>query len=178
MNLEMVCTCKLSGVRKAEDRRVRIAERMQLPRMSDLATAIVLSLAFDFGCDAWILADVWFGVSVETALVPDGISVECDHPIDGLAATWERLAEFFPHCVSVGPGLDPSARECSAELLAACFATDVPYQDHRRTVHEGKDGWCDDCSRIHNPYVDAHVVLDEAWGSNSLEPAIGAAYGE
>jgi len=177
MDLEMVCTCGLDGVREAEERRLRIAERMQLPRMSDLATALVLSLAFDFGCDAWLYADMWFGLSLETSLVPEGVYVECDHPIDGLAAAWEALAERFPERVSLGPGLDPETRKRSAELLAACVAADAPYREHRKTVHEGKDGWCDDCSRIHHPYVEAHIALNEAWGSKTLEPAVNAAFG-
>lgn len=177
MNLEMVCTCGVKFVAKAEERRVRVAERMQLPRMSDLATALVLSLAFDFGCDAWIMADMWFGLSLETALVPEGVYVECDHPIDGLAAAWEALAERFPERVSLGSGLDPEARKRSTELLAACVAADVPYREHRKTVHDDKDGWCDNCSQLHDPYVEAHVALDEAWGSETLERAVNAAFG-
>lgn len=177
MNLEMVCTCGVKFVAKAEERRMRVAERMQLPRMSDLATALVLSLAFDFGCDAGLMAGMWFGLSLETPLVPEGVYVECDHPIDGLASAWEALAERFPERVSLGHGLDPEARKQSAELLAACVATDAPYREHREMVHDGKDGWCDDCSRIHHPYAEAHVVLDEAWGSKTLEPAVNAAFG-
>lgn len=178
MNLEMVCTCGVKFVAKAEERRVRVAERMQLPRMSNLATALVLSLAFDFGCDAWLMADVWFGLSLETSLVPEGVYIECDHPLDGLAAAWEALVERFPERVSVGPGLDPEARKRSAELLAACFAADVPYREHRKAAHEGKDGWCDNCSRIHHLYVEARVALDEAWGSETLGLAVKDAFGD
>jgi hypothetical protein len=179
MSLEMVCTCSLSGICSVEDRRLRIFRRMNLANMADLATAIVLSLAFDFGSDAWISADMWFGVSLDTPLDPDGVYIECDHPADGLAAIWEYLAERFTERVSVNGGAcDPNAEQRSAELFAQCIATDAPYQEHRATVHEGKDGWCDECTRIHHPYVEAHVAIDNAWGADTLDKAVDAAFGE
>ena len=39
MELDMPCTCGIKGVREAEARRFRIAERMQIPRMPDLGNA-------------------------------------------------------------------------------------------------------------------------------------------
>lgn len=175
MNLDMVCTCDVELVAGAEQRRLRVAKRMRLPRMSDLATAVVFSLAFDFGCDVHLSGNMWFGLSLETTLVPDRIYVECDHPLDGLLASWEALAELFPERVSVGSRLDPNALKRATVLLAECVAADAPYREHRRVAHESKDGWCDECSRLQDPYVAAHVALDEAWGSGTLEAAVEAA---
>jgi hypothetical protein len=181
MNIEMICTCQLSGIREVEDRRLRIFRRMNLANMADLATAIVLSLALDFGADAWISADMWFGVSVETPLVPDGVGIECDHPADGLAAIWERLAERFPERVSFSPNANEIgqhvAHRVSAATLAPCANIDVKKHWHHAThgnkyVHE-----CADCRVFMDLAVNAHVALDQAWGSEDLEPAIAEAFG-
>ncbi len=181
MNLEMPGTCRIEGIREVEARRLRIAERMQLPCMSDLGNALALAFAFafDFGCDAWPYADHWFGLVVETEIVPGGVSVDCDHPIDGLASIWEHLAERFPERATVGPGLDPEIRKRSAELLATCEALEVPRDAHHATIPE-KDQpshWCDTCKVLMDPYVDAHVALDAAWGAESFEAAVEDAYG-
>lgn len=180
MNIEMVCTCKIDGVREVEARRLRIFQRMCLAQMADLATAIVLSLAFDFGCDAYLAADHWFGLSIETLLVPDGIHVDCDHPADGLAAVWEALADKFPERVTVrttGPiTLLQNVARTSNAMLATYESAKMKGDEHYATHDNDYKSGCDECRANMDAYVGAHVLLDKAWGSNFLDPAIDAAY--
>ena len=105
MNMEMVCTCGADGVREVEERRLRIFRRMRLENMENLTEAVVLSLAFDFSCDANVYVDMWFGIAFETPLLPDEkLFLPCDGPHDGFAAIWEMLSERFPERVTAAPG--------------------------------------------------------------------------
>lgn len=180
MNLEMVCTCSIDGVREVEARRLRIFQRMALASMSDLATAIVMSLAFDFGCDAYLSADHWFGLSIETPLVTEDVYIECDHPADGLAAVWEVLADKFPERVTVrtsGPiTLTQDVGRTSNALFAVYEAAKTKATKHYATHGGDYKMGCDECDANMNAYVDAHSVLDSAWGSDSLNQAIKEAY--
>lgn len=180
MNLEMVCVCSIDGVREIEALRLQIFRRMGLSDPKDLTTAIVLSLAFDFQCDAYIAADQWFGLSVETPLVPDGVHVECDHPADGLAVVWERLADRFPERVSVArngePGSLQPVAKASNTRLAHYEALYAKKEEHYATHGNDYVSGCDDCKANMSLSCAARVAMNEAWGLDVLEPAIEAAY--
>lgn len=177
----MICTCDADGVRAVEASRIRIFKRMGLADMRDLATAIVLSLAWDFGAEAWIGADMWFGVALATPLVPDGLSIECDWPWDGLAALWEQLAERCPERVTVREQSAVEARvaeRISAAMLAQYEAAYAVYDAHREAAHDGPNDCppCEDCSVLMTLYINARHSLAEAWGSRDLEDAMEQAF--
>lgn len=151
--------------------------------MGSLTTSIVLSLAFDFHAEAYICADMWFGVTVETPLVPDGLWIECDWPGDGLAALWEQLADKFPERVSVKA--DASAarvrvmERISIGLLAQYERAESTYREHRAAAHRDANDCppCEDCEVFLSLMVTAHRTLDDAWGASTLDKAVKEAFG-
>lgn len=177
--LEMVCTCDADGFREAEARRIRIYRRMGLLDMGDLTTAIILSLAFDFGADADIGADMWFGVSVVTPV--GDVYVECDAIEDGLAAAWEHLAEAHPQRVSV---CDRARRELrvaermSAGMLAWYEGAETAYRAHRAAAHRDNNDCppCEDCSVLLGLSITAKLTLQESWGAEVVERAAAKAF--
>lgn len=181
MELDIVCTCGVEGVREVEARRMRIFHRMGLDDMDELHTAIILSLAFDFQAKAYICADMWFGVDVESPLLEGGIGIQCDCPWDGLAAIWEHLATQFPDRVQVKP--DPRAMcvratgRISAALFSIYETAEAGYRAHR-TAHKDERDWCEDCEVLQSLSIIAHRTLDEAWGSDVLDEAVKQAFGE
>lgn len=182
MKLKMICTHEAAGVHDAEARRLRIFHRMGLDDMSDLTTAIILSLAFDFQAEAEIFADQWFGVSISSPLLKEDIWIECDHPADGLAALWEHLAEHLPEKVSVKAG-DPAAarrvtERISAALLAQYDNAEASYQTHRKAAHNGPNDCprCEDCTVGLALSITAHLTLDRSWGSEVLDVAVEKAF--
>lgn len=178
--LDMVCTCEVDGVRETEARRLRIFHRMQLDDMKDLTLAVALSLTFDFQASADVAADMWFGVSLDTPLLKDGLYIQCDWPYDGLAALWEQLAAQFPERVSVNPNRQAEhavAERASAELLAQYEVAEAAYRSHRTTVHPKDDSpRCKDCDALMETYIRAHKALDEAWGAKALDGVIDRAF--
>lgn len=181
MQLEMKCTCHISGIQEAEERRERIFLRMGLSSTEDLTTAIVLSLAFDFQADAEIDADQWFGISLTSPLLDESIWVECDWPLDGLAACWEVLAERFPERATSAVVVDQDQRQAAQAtvkgLLKAFAQADGAYRQHRDQEHPNPaDDWCPTCRELGAVSIDTHTALDEAWGSDSLNPAIDAIF--
>jgi hypothetical protein len=182
MELEMICVCGAEGVREVEARRLRIFRRMGLDDPGDLTTAIVLSLAFDFQAEAHIAADQWFGVSLTTPLVENGAYVECDWPYDGLAALWEKLAEAFPDRVTVKAGTSAPhvrvAERLSEAFLVQYEAAEAKYREHRAAAHRDDNDCppCEDCSVYRALSIQAHRVLDDAWGSDVLDQATREAF--
>lgn len=182
MELDMVCVCEADGVQDAEARRLRIFHRMGLDEMSDLTTAIVLSLAFDFQGEADVYADQWFGVYLSTPLLEDGVSASCDWPYDGLASIWEYLAEKFPERVTVNP--NPQAdkvrvvERISAALLAQYEQAEAAHQAHREAAHQGDNDCppCEDCSVGSYLAMTAGHTLDQCWGSRVLDVVIDKAF--
>jgi hypothetical protein len=185
---EMICTCQAEGVREVEARRLRIFKRMGLDDISDLTTAIILSLAFDFQADASIAADMWFGVYLDTPLIKDtpsaarGLSIECDWPHDGLAFLWEQLAEKFPERVSVKQGTSATAIRVTERISAAMLSNyeedEAAYRKHREEAHNGPNDCppCEDCSVLLTLRTISHHALDEVWGSGVLDRAIEKAW--
>jgi hypothetical protein len=180
MELPMVCTCRTDGIREVEDRRLRIFRRMRLKDMNDLAEAIVLSLAFDFQCDAEVYVDQWFGIGLETPLVDKSLFVPCDDPADGFAAVWEHLAERFPERVTK-MDREPNARAAeriSAALFERCVVTERDYEGHREGAHDGPNDCppCEDCDVLLTLMISAHIALEMAWGRRSLDACVEAAF--
>jgi hypothetical protein len=155
---------------------------MGLEDMGDLTTAIILSLAFDFGADAEIFADMWFGVALRTPLLEKGLSVECDWPYDGLAVLWESLAEQFPDRVSVNLNPQPMQvsvmERLSAALQAQYETAEATYRAHRVEAHKDDNDCppCEDCSVYQALSITAHRTLDEAWGSEATQQAAEKAF--
>lgn len=180
--MDMICTCDAEGVREVEERRLRIFRRMGLEEMEDLTLAIILSLGCDFQVDAELYADMWFGLSISTPLLEEGLFPTCDWPGDGLAAAWEYLAEKFPDQVSVKPDTSPArvrvAERVSAALLLAYEEAEAAYREHRAEAHDGPNDCppCEDCSTLLTLSVTAHHTLDVSWGSRGLEKAVEEAY--
>ena len=182
--LEMVCVCGIDGVRGVEARRLRIFRRLGLDDMGDLTTAIIFSLAFDFGADVEIGADMWFGVSVTSPLVEDGIYIQCDWPGDGLAAIWEHLVEKFPE-VATAKSVETLSHvrvteRVSAALLSHYESVEAAYRAHREAAHAGPNDCppCEDCAVGLSLKVAAHQTLDRVWGAGELDPAIEKAFEE
>lgn len=181
MSEEVICTCNADGIREVEARRLRIMRRMRLNRAADLTSAIVLSLAFDFRADAWISADMWFGVSLETPLHSDGLYVECDWPGDGLAFMWEKFADMFPECVTVNVGAwfaDIQAVEATAyDLMKEVDRGEKDREVHKLEKHAGEYVHeCAECRDGIDRAVAAHHALEDFWGAESLDLAIDKAF--
>ena len=170
---QMICTCELDGMREVETRRLDVMRRLGVPRMENLTSAVIFSLAFDFRADADIAADMWFGTGIETPLVPAGLFVQCDWPEDGLAYLWTVLADAFPEVVTKGPATEEDfavAARASADLLAAKAAHRATHSDSRSTCGE-----CDVCT---DAWVARLHSVREAWGSAVLDKAIDIAFGD
>jgi hypothetical protein len=179
----MICTCNVDGMREVEERRLRISQRMGLSSGRDLTSAIIFSLAFDFGADGWLDADMWYGVGLKTPLM-EGLYIECDHPGDGLAALWEELAEKFPERVSVEPNMkDRHIRitdRISAWLFANYVHVDDVYRAHRVSTHKDNNDCppCEDCDVFRSLISMTRAALEGAWGLDVLDKAIDKAYSE
>jgi hypothetical protein len=182
MEITMQCICGEYGVRAAEERRLRVFERLGVARMNDLLTAVVFSLAFDFGCTAGILADQWFGVSVRSSLDTEGIFVPCDAVSDGLLAAWENLAGRYPERVTTNParssGSVTIARVVSGVLIAQYGAVERAHREHRRAAHKDDNDCppCVDCEVGMTLRSIAMASLGIAWGERVLDPAIEKAF--
>lgn len=184
MSFDMVCVCSVEGVREVEARRLRIFKHFGLDDMGDLTTAILFSLAFDFGATVDLAADMWFGVGLSTPRLDKNLYIECDWPGDGLAVLWEHLVEKFPEAASVKGAATPShirvTERISAALLAQYESAEAAYRNHRKEAHAGPNDCppCEDCAVGMSLRVAAHQTLDRAWGADVLEPAISKAYEE
>lgn len=182
MELPMVCTCSADGVREVEERRLRIYRRMGLRHPLDLAEAIVLSLAFDFGCEANVDADQWFGISFHTPLLGDGFQT-CDDPFDGFAMIWELCAEKDPDRVTHADRASViqvgAAARVSEALLARYLLDDRTYRDHRAAAHAGPNDYppCEDCETLLTLSVSSQHAMSSHWGSRSLDTCVDAAFG-
>ena len=177
----MVCTCRAEGVREVEARRLRIFGRLRPGSMRDLTEAVVLSLAFDFSCEADVYADMWFGIAFKTPLLGKvGWFIPCDAPHDGFAAIWEMLDARFPSLATRAPERPPRQTEerISAALLARYEETERAYREHRAARHGGPNDCppCEDCDVLLSLCVSAHSALDAEWGSRSLDACVEAAY--
>lgn len=186
MNFPMVCTCHYKDVVTAEKRRLRIFERMKLRSMENLTTAIILSLAFDFGADVSLAADMWFGISLTTPLIKEDLYIECDYPEEGLAFLWEYLAKRFPGRVSVSNNKNAErhlavAKGVSEFLLNSHIVADKRYRaftaKQKRLKREYTDYQNDPELTISIELCSAtkNLLLHE-WGSDVMRPAIERAY--
>lgn len=133
--------------------------------------------------EAEIYADQWFGVSIKTPLVEKDLYIECDDPMDGLAALWEELAEKFPERVSVNQGTSAMGvrvmERISKGLLLNYEIAEADYRSHRAAAHKDDNDCppCEDCSVLMSLSITAHRVLEEAWGSRDIEKAVEKAFG-
>lgn len=181
MELPMVCTCDGDGVREIEERRVRIYRRMGLRHAYDLAEAIVVSLAFDFGCEADVDVDQWFGISFHTPLLGDGFQA-CDDLFDGFAAIWEACAEKDPGRVtSANKTTDlhtKAVERVSATLFVRYIRDELVYRDHRTTAHAGPNDYppCEDCETLLSIMVSSSHALSHHWGRSRLDACVDAAF--
>lgn len=182
MQLPMVCTCSAEGVREVEERRLRIYRRMGLRHPSDLAEAIVLSLAFDFQCEADVDADMWFGISFHAPLLGDGFQT-CDDPFDGFATIWEMCADKEPSRVTNAGRASAihvgAAARVSETLLARYLHDEKTYRDHRAAAHEGPNDCppCETCEVLLTLSVSSQHAMSTYWGSRSLDACVDAAFG-
>ena len=182
MRLDMVCTCSADGFKEAEERRLRIFHQMGLDEPRDLTEAIILSLAFDFQADAVVEADQWFGVSVVTPLIPDGIYIECDWPSDGLASVWEHLADKFPERVSVKQNTSAYrvrvAERVSSVMLERYETAEAMYRSHRTGAHKDDNDCprCEDCDVLKLLSILAEHSLQRYWGSEVMTKAVEEAF--
>jgi len=185
----MVCTCERDGVREVEDRRLKIFRHMRLHEMGSLTQAIVLSLAFDFECDAEVDVDQWFGIFLKTPLLNEGVFIPCDGPQDGFAAAWEMLDQRFPGRASVsemkgkpqalcGEDRAAVAQRISAKLFQIYDEFAVAYRKHRDEAHQDSNDCppCEDCEVLLSLRVSAHHALDGEWGSQDLDTCIQAVF--
>jgi len=183
MKLDMVCTCRREGMREVEDRRLRIFKLMNLFEMRDLHEAIVMSLAFDFECDAEVYVDQWFGISLKTPLLKEGLFIPCDEPHDGFAAVWEELNEKFGRATRLARGEKKMAMtgedrlavagRISSALFSAYERANEAYEKHRES-HEGPNDCppCEDCEVLLSLQISARHALDAKWGSRSLDKCV------
>ena len=168
----MVCTCSYEGTRDVEEVRLHAMQRLGLDRMGDLMTAVILSLAFDFGAKARIDVDQWFGVEV-TAPGQEPMWIECDHPADGLLYLWTELADkgiiSRQRPISLGYGI---ALENSQHHLADMAKIREERRAHYGS-HEGK--YKDDCAGCRG-FIDRgvanRIAMDHAWGTEVVEQCI------
>ena len=145
--------------------------------MRSLTTAIILSLAFDFEADAEVYADMWFGISLRTPLLEDGVFVQCDWPHDGLAELWEYLAHKFPERVSVQRDRSDLqanvANRISAGMMERYEEAQRAYRDHRGGAHPDRAcPPCEDCEVLASLSNALRCMLDLEWGSKDVDPAI------
>lgn len=118
---DMICTCKEEGERAAVALRLEVQRRLGVCP-ADAWTAAILSMAWDFGCDLSVMADMWCGVS---AVAADGTSayVECDWPFDGVFALWKEAADRSPERVTaIGPHVNFDETRVRAETLLKEYA--------------------------------------------------------
>lgn len=178
----MVCTCDEDGVREVEERRLRIYRRMGLRHSYDLAEAIVLSLAFDFGCEAVVDVDQWFGISFHAPLLGEGFQA-CDDPFDGFAAIWEACAEKDPERVtSAGLASDlhaSAAERVSATLFVRYLRDERAYRDHRTGAHEGPNDCppCEECEALLAIMISSSHAMSAYWGRSRLDACVDDAFG-
>ncbi len=153
--------------------------RLRLDNREDLTTAIVLSLAFDFKAEVDLLADQWFGLSLDTLLLEGGLYIECDSPEDGLAYMWEHLAERFPERASAR-----SKRKSNSEGVAALVSAALVEQfkaaeaNWRSMGRIGDERQSDAYYAAMELVVIAERTVRNMWGSNALHAAIERVFGE
>lgn len=137
---DMICTCEPDGMRAAVALRLEIQQQLGVAS-TDAWTAAVLSLAWDFGCDVDVMADMWFGVSVHAG---DGTSayIECDSPFDGVFALWKEAASRSPWLVSRGTRSDASETKARADYLLAEY-------ERLRAASRAHDYACPSCAAGH-----------------------------
>ena len=168
--LPMVCTCGLEGFVGAETRRVRIFNRMGLTNPAELTTAIILSLAFDFGAEVDVAADMWFDVVVLTD--KGAVFVQCDHPGDGLAAAWE--------CLTTASGAiqicSPQEENRLLSNLRAEWSAKSAHQDTH--FYKKYDTTCPECRAHTHKIVGAQICLERFWGSDVMQPTIEKAFAQ
>jgi hypothetical protein len=181
MELPMVCTCDEDGVREVEERRVRIYKRMGLRHSYDLAEAIVMSLAFDFGCEADVDVDQWFGISFRAPLLGEGFQA-CDDPFDGFAAIWEACAEKDAGRVTgAGQATDlhtAAVERVSSTLFVRYLRDERDYRYHRADKHKGPNDCppCEECEALVAIMVSSSHALSHHWGRPRLDACVDEAF--
>lgn len=153
--------------------------RLRLDNREDLTTAIVLSLAFDFKAEVDLLADQWFGLSLDTLLLEGGLYIECDSPEDGLAYMWEHLADRFPERVSV-KAKRKSSSEGVAPLVSAALVEQFKAAEAnwRNMGRIGDEKQPDAYYAAMELAVIAERTIRNMWGADVLDAAIEKAFGE
>lgn len=185
-NLEMVCTCRLEGIQSVEQARLGAFKALGLTKMQDLLPTIIMSLAFDFGADAEVYADQWFGVNLSTPLIAKGgLWIECDDPADGLLALWAKLGIDFPGRVYGLPRTPAADSACEAakalsdQALAGLADLRAGEQEHRKVHGDEYKHDCAECGERLNRYCDAHIALEDAWGvRRAMDATVRRAFGD
>ncbi len=166
----MLCACTVDGLREVAARRLMVMRQLGVARPADLTSAVIMSLAFDFGADAAILPD-----GIEVTTTQRAISVLCDLPLDGLCHAWAVLsAETHDGHRGAGTAADAvvveTAMAVRLEALADAQTTD---RAHRRAAHGGSyvDS-CAECRRGLTAWGVMARALDLAWGAAALDAAV------
>jgi len=168
IELPMICTCNLDGFEQAEARRIRIFNKMGLTNPAELTTAIILSLAFEFGAEADVAADMWFDVGVLTD--QKSVYVQCDCPCDGLAAVWEHLSGVT--------GVAPLNPVTGGDYLLSRLRTEWSAKTEHQDTHVDKkyNTSCQACREHLHKRFDAQINLERFWGSDVMQPTIEKAF--
>ena len=174
---DMICTCEPDGVAEVDVMRLDVMKRLGLSRPEEMATAVIMSLAFDHGADAEIYLDQWFAVSLSAPIPSGGLSVACDDPMDGLAYLWLQLEELSPaRRTSRGDGTEAdveAAARWSAERIAQLEAIDAEEKAHHATHGEKYDDKCTECRYLIGESVMVHKSIHRGWGSAAIDAALG-----
>ena len=175
----MICTCDIDGFKETEDRRLRIFNKMPIYKMELLARSIIISLAFDFQCEANIDADMWFGVSIKSPLLEESLWIECDHPFDAFAFAWEYLLDKFPDKLSWinSKTEDKYAERLSKSMYATYELAEDILNDHYKIHDDNKYNHdCNMCnSLLYMPgYQESHI--QDTWGAKDFESEINNAF--
>lgn|GEM_PF-4010435 len=178
----MICTCKSKGIRELETMRTSAMRRLGVADPAALTSAIIFSLAFDFGADANVYMDQWFGISVRTPLRDKSIFIECDEPEGGLLYLWGSLDKEFPdRCSARGPGVESdfvAASDASRALVDAIVAAERASKIHH-SAHSGKYAHeCMSCRQNMDVEVDLHIKVGKMWGADTMLPEIDRILGK
>lgn len=173
---EMICTCSVEGHERAELLRLEVQRRLGV-EAKDLATSVLLSLAWHFGLDVTVLVDQWFGVAVRNGQLESGGYIECDTPLDGLCYAWKAVADRQPErLMSKGSVADMSeTRLLSMEQLQERRLAEDLWKIHEQVCRScstetkwilcaaGKDTW--------ERQIESRSRIDRKWGQPDYEAA-------
>jgi hypothetical protein len=181
MIIPMICTCDIDGFKETEDRRLRIFKKMPIYGMHSLATSIIMSLAFDFQCEASIYSDQWFGVTIKSPLLEDPLWIECDHPFDAFAFAWEYFADKFPGKISWHSyeTTDKYIESISEAMFATYKVSENNLNNHYKTHDDCKyNCGCDICNSLSHILCYQKQHIEESWGAKVFDTEINNRYSQ